>query len=370
MFVQKISVRSVKALITCIAITMGWFASPAAWSVEAPVLQGAERSAPWPGVRFTMVEVNDMRMRVAQIGEPGEGETVIFSHGFPESWYSWRHQLSALADAGYHVLAPDMRGYGGTDAPEDVVAYSLKTLAADMVGVLDALGVEKAHFVGHDWGAPVATSTVVRYPERALSLSILSVPYGPRSPVSPLAAMRARTGDNFFYMVYHNEPGGVAEAEYDANTREFLSRIYLSPDSPRHPPEITDPKRSAGGWVGRLGAPKGLPGWLTQTDLDYYVAEFDRNGFRGGVNYYRNFDLNWTESAEIEDPVVRVPTVFIAGTLDLVINGADENALKALMANTVADLRGVHLFPGIGHWVQQEAPEQTNRVLLQFLGDL
>ena len=182
--------------------------------------------------------------------------------------------------------------------------------------------------------------------------------------------MRERSGDNFFYMAYHNEPGGVAEAEYDANTRTFLNRIYQSPDSPRKTPEVTDPKRSAGGWVPRLGEPLGLPGWLRAADLDYYVSQFDRAGFRGGVNYYRNFEHNWVASANIADPVIKMPVLFVAGASDSVIGGAQAEQLRLGMASVVSDLRDVILFPGIGHWVQQEAATQTNAALLEFLGSI
>lgn len=319
-----------------------------------------------PGIQFSTVESNGIRMRVAEMGE---GPAVLFAHGWPESWYSWRHQLKALAEAGYRVLAPDMRGYGETDAPEDVSTYNQVNLAADMVGILDSLGIEQATMVGHDWGSPVAANTVLHYPERFNGLVLLSVPHMGRGPASPLTGMRARTGDNFFYMVYHNEPGGVAEAEYDSDPRGFLSRIYLSPDSPREPPEVTDPKRSAGGWIPRLGASRGLPEWLAQEDLDYYVSQFEKAGFRGGVNYYRNFDLTWELTKDL-DQTISVPTLFIAGEKDMVINGASKAQLEAGMAATVPQLTEAVLIPGIGHWVQQEAPEETNAAMVEFLKGL
>ena len=335
--------------------------APHAWS------NSPNDAPPINGVTLRFIESNGINMRIA---EAGSGPVVLMAHGFPESWYSWRHQLQALAEAGYHAVAPDMRGYGLTDAPAPAEQYTLDTLAADMVGILDALGVKSAHMVGHDWGAPVASHSVVTFPDRFMSLTLMSVPYSPRSPVSPLSAMRQRAGDNFFYMLYHNEPGGVAEIEYDANTRAFLSRIYLSPDSPRKPPEVTDPKRSAGGWVPRLGEPLGLPGWLRQTDLDYYIAQFDRAGFRGGVNYYRNFDRNWQAAAHISDPVIKVPALFIAGEKDGVIGGAKEDALRARMSSVVTDLKNIVLLKNIGHWVQQEAPEGTNQAMISFLESL
>ncbi len=335
--------------------------SPAANAGDVPLT-----NSPVAGVTLKEIESNGITMRIAEAGTPN-GRTVLFAHGFPESWYSWRHQLEGLSALGFHVVAPDMRGYGGTDKPEDVEAYNLFELAADMVGILDALGVDKAHMVGHDWGAPVASHTVLTYPDRFKSLTLMSVPYGPRSEQPPLDAMRQFAGENFQYMVYHNEPGGVAEAEYDANPRAFLSRLYLSPDSPREAPEVTDPRRAAGGWIPRLGAPKGLPDWLTQADLDYYVAEFEASGFRGGVNYYRTLNLNWEMTGDLDSYTITQPTFFIAGELDLVINGASADDIRARMSPLVPNLGDVVLIPGVGHWVQQEAAAQTNGRLAQFL---
>lgn len=335
-------------------------------STAAFAAESADDQPPIDGISMRFVESNGIKMRIA---EAGSGPLVLMAHGFPESWYSWRHQIKALAAAGFHAVAPDMRGYGFTDAPAEPEAYVLDNLAADMVGILDALDVEQAHMIGHDWGSPVASHTVVSYPDRFLSLSLLSVPYGPRSPVAPMAAMQQRVGDNFFYMLYHNEPGGVAEKEYDTNTRDFLFSIYQSPDSPRNPPEVTDPKRSAGGWLPRMGTPLGLPDWLGQEDLDYYVKQFQRTGFRGGVNYYRNFDRNWTASADIEDPVVRVPVLFIAGAQDMVIAGASAEQIEQRMTPVAPNLQ-IELFPGIGHWVQQEAADLTNQALIRFFEGL
>jgi pimeloyl-ACP methyl ester carboxylesterase len=320
-----------------------------------------------PGVRFYYLEANGIRMRVAEMGS---GPAVLLAHGWPESWYSWRHQLRALSRAGYRVLAPDMRGYGETDAPAAVEDYNLVALAADMVGILDALDIEVATMVGHDWGSPVAAQAVLRYPGRFNGLVLLSVPHGPRGSNPPLTAMRERVGDNFFYMLYHNEPGGVAEAEYDADPRGLLRRIYQSPDAPRQAPEVTDPKRAAGGFISRIGAPDGLPDWLTEADLDYYVSQFEQAGFRGGVNYYRNFDRNWELTADLAGEQIPVPTLYIAGAQDMVIGSATAEALTMRMSPLIPDLKDAILLPGIGHWVQQEAPEPTNQAILDFLGAL
>lgn len=324
------------------------------------------------GVTFRFIETNGIRMRIAEMGD--EGPIVLFVHGWPESWFSWRHQIPALANAGYRVVVPEMRGYGKTDAPESVDDYDIVHLAADMVGVLDAVGVkkgeEKATIVGHDWGAVVAANAVLLHPERFSSLVLMSVPHRGRAAESPMEAMRARFGDNFFYILYHNEPDGVADAEYDGNPRGLLSRLYLSPGSPREAPEVTDPKRSAGGWIPRLGAAQGLPGWLTQADLDYYVAQFESSGFRGGVNYYRNIQRNWEITEHLADAKIEVPTLFIAGQKDVVIGGATVPMLTTMMEGVINDLRDVVLVPEIGHWIQQEDPAATNEALLGFLKSL
>lgn len=323
-------------------------------------------SAPVDGVTFRDIRSNGINMRIA---EAGSGPLVLMAHGWPESWYSWRHQMLALADAGYHVVAPQMRGYGKTDSPQDIDSFDIVHLAGDMVGVLDALGAETAVMVGHDWGSIVAWNTVLLHPERFSALVAMSVPYGGRGRISPLESMKAANGDNFFYILYHQEPG-VAEAEYDADPRGILSRLYLSPDAEREAPTITDPLASAGGWIGRLGAPKAFPEWMEPEDMDYIVGQFEESGFRGGVNYYRNFHRNWEITEHLTGARIEVPTLFIAGELDSVIGGASKEQLTASMSRTATDLREVILFPGIGHWVQQEAPQETNAALLQFLRSL
>ena len=318
--------------------------------------------SPVPGVSFRFIETNGIRMRLAEIGE---GPLVLLAHGWPESWYSWRHQMIALAEAGYRVIAPDMRGYGETDKPGPVEAYDIVQLAADVVGVLDALGTERAHLVGHDWGSMVAANTALFHPTRLTSVTLMSVPYTGRSAGPPMTILAARFGDEFFYMLYHNEPGGIA-AEYDSDPRSLLSRLYVSPDTPRHAPEVTDPKRAAGGWIPRLGAPMEPPAWLSPDDFDYVVAIFERAGFRGGVNYYRNVDRNW-ELTEPYADAIEVPVAFIAGERDGVIGEATAEALRARMTPVVSDLRDVVLIADVGHWVQQEAPDQTTKALIDFI---
>jgi pimeloyl-ACP methyl ester carboxylesterase len=327
--------------------------------------------SPVQGVNFRMVEANGITLRVAEAG-PITDETaplVLLVHGWPESWYSWRHQIPAIANAGYRVIAPDMRGYGRSDAPEAVEAYDIHNLSGDMVGLLDAYGAEKAVIIGHDWGAIVTWNTVLLHPDRFSAMIAMSVPNSGRSAAPMIPSLKAAMGDNFYYILYHQEPG-VAEAEYDADPRGMISSLYTSPDTPLEPPLVTDPKRSAGGFIPRRGKPKELPPWLSQADLDYFVSEFEHAGFRGGVNYYRNFDRNWETTPQLEGARISVPVGFIAGEQDVVIRGAKEPALRAQMSRVADDLRAIELVPGAGHWIQQEKPEETNRFVLELLASL
>jgi pimeloyl-ACP methyl ester carboxylesterase len=322
----------------------------------------AAQAQPPKGVKLRMVKTNGISLRVAEMGK---GPLVILVHGWPESWYSWRHQITALAAAGYHAVAPDMRGYGGSDKPANVEDYDIRHTTADLAGLVEAMGARTAILVGHDWGSIVCWNAMLLHPEKFSALAAMSVPFGGRPDVSPIDSMKARYGDNFYYILYFQQPG-TAEHEFDADPRGMLSRMYLSPDSPREPPLIVDPKASAGGYIGRRGAPRGLPPWLTQADLDYYVNEFKRAGFRGGINYYRNFDRNWRITPELAGRKISQPVIFLAGEQDVVIAGATKEALTATMSRVCTDFRGVTLYPGAGHWVQQERAPEVNKALVAF----
>ncbi len=353
--------------LACGLIILGLACSQEAAPTSSPA--GAAREASPPAGNepvMRTIAANGINLRIAEMGK---GPLVIFLHGFPESWYSWRHQLPALAKAGYHVVAPDMRGYGKSDKPAAVEDYDIQHLTGDVVGIIDALGEKTAVVVGHDWGSIIAWNCLLLHPDRFSGLVPMSVPYGGRAEISPLDTMRKNFGDNFFYILYFQEPG-VAEKEFNGDPRAFLSRLYLSPDSPRDKPEVTDPKRVAGGWIPRMGASKGLPPWLTQADLDYYVNEFTGAGFRGGINYYRNFHRNWETTPQLAGARIAQPVLFIAGAQDGVIRGATAEQLTKTMSAVATDFRGATLFPGAGHWVQQERPEETNQAIIGFLTEV
>jgi pimeloyl-ACP methyl ester carboxylesterase len=319
-------------------------------------------------LRHADIETNGITMHVVEAG-PADGEVVLMCHGFPESWYSWRHQLDALAADGYHAVAPDMRGYGGTDAPDDVRAYTTLHHIGDMVGVLDALGTATAVIVGHDWGGPVAWHAAALRPDRFRAVAVLSVPWLTRAPAPPTAAMRMIFDGQWFYFLYFQEPG-VAEAELDPNAEEFLRNFLytLSGDAPGELLRGLTGPGTEGGILPRLSAPDKLPGWLSDDDLAVYVDAFKDNGFRGGLNWYRCTDLSWDLSCAYGDMRVHQPALFVAGDRDPVI-GMFAGGL-ATMSDEVPGLRDSIILPGCGHWTQQERPDEVNDALLALLRDL
>ncbi len=317
-----------------------------------------------PGeITHRTIQANGISMHLA---EAGEGPLVLLLHGFPESWYSWRHQLPALAAAGYHAVAPDQRGYGRTDAPAAIEDYDMLHLTADAVGVLDALGEDTAVVVGHDWGSPVAWHCALLYPERFPAVAALSVPYMGRGPLPPLQMMRQVFANQFFYIIYFQTPG-VAEAELEADVRRSL-RVFLYTASGdleetggnfwQKPPDAK--------FLDGLPEPKRLPPWLTEADLDYFAGEFARTGFRGPLNWYRNFDRNWELTPQLAAAKVQQPALFIAGEKDGVMRFTSVEPMKQL----VPDMRKLVMLPGCGHWTQQERPAEVNAELIAFLKGL
>lgn len=317
-------------------------------------------------LKHAFVHTNGIRMHYV---EAGEGPLVVLCHGWPESWYSWRHQLSALSAAGYRVVAPDQRGYGRTDSPDAIAAYSIFNLVGDVVGLVKALGETSAIVVGHDWGALVAQYCALLRPDLFRALGLLSVPYLPRRPVRPAVLYHMATQQMHFYQEYFQEPGRV-ERELAEDVRKHLAGLYFgaSGNAPGNEFAGRFPKTLRFADALALGAPDKLPAWLNEADLDFYTAEFTRAGFKGGINWYRNFDSNWAATPFLDGAKILQPTVFIVGDRDLVMKLAPDE-VKAMPAN-VPKLAGTHILPGIGHWTQQEAPEKVNELLLGFLRGL
>ncbi len=313
------------------------------------------------------LETNGIHMHIA---ESGAGPLVLLCHGFPESWYSWRHQLHALAKAGFHAVAPDMRGYGQTDRPEQVDRYTLLHLVGDVVGLLDALRTETAVIVGHDWGAPVAWYAALLRPDRFRGVIGLSVPFIPRQPVRPTSIM-PQTGDAQFYQLYFQSPG-IAEAEFERDVRLSIRSLLYSAsgdgqdDGARDGREVgMVPRR--GGFLSRLKNPASLPHWLTEADVDFYISEFARTGFCGGLNWYRNIDRNWELLASVSGVQVRVAALYIAGDRDLVLAFRGMDQIIANLSNFVPQLRRTLLLPGCGHWTQQERAQEVNQAVIEFV---
>ena len=320
-------------------------------------------------VKHREVDTNGIRMHIA---ESGTGPLVVLCHGFPESWYSWRHQLYALAEAGFHVVAPDMRGYGLTERPEEIDRYTLLHLVGDMVGLLDALGEERAVIAGHDWGAPVAWHAALLRPDRFRGVIGLSVPFTPRRPARP-TSMMPQTQDALFYQLYFQSPG-IAEAEFERDVRlSIRSLLYsASGDAPRleNPEGVRDevgmvPRR--GGFLSRLMNPASLPPWITEADVDFYVSEFTRTGFRGPLNWYRNIDRNWELLAPMAAATVAVPALYIAGDRDLVLAFRGMDQIIASLSKFVPRLQGTVVLPGCGHWTQQERAREVTKAMIDFV---
>lgn len=297
-----------------------------------------------------MVAVNGIELNVV---EEGDGPVVVLCHGFPELAFSWRRQVPALAAAGYRVLAPDMRGYGRSSSPPAIEDYDIFALCGDLCGLLDAYDERSAVFVGHDWGAIVVWQLAILHPERVAAVAGMSVPFLPRAPVPPVELMRSVQGEDF-YIVRFQQPG-VADAELAQDVRRALSLMLTRATS-----------RTAEFWAEEEGSVPQLPAWISEEEFAVYVEAFERTGFTGGLNWYRNFDRNWELTESVADRRVEQPAMFLTGELDVVRQFTSTEG----MTDWVTDLRSSTVVPGAGHWVQQEAPEVVNAALLGFLGEL
>lgn len=318
-------------------------------------------------INHRFIETNDIKIHIA---EQGEGPLVVLCHGFPEGWYAWRHQLKALAEAGYHVVAPDQRGYGQTDCPEAIEAYNIFQLTGDIVGVVNALGKDKAVVVGHDWGALVAWHCALLRPDMFYAISLLSVPYIPRmeGTMRPTDLMKIVAGEQEFYQLYFQEVG-KAEAEFEADVGRTM-KLLLYGASGDPPPEkrlsfLFDKSRRL---LDGAFMPDRLPAWLTEEDVDFFTKEFERTGFSGGLNWYRNLDKAWELTPFLNGAKLRQPALFVAGEVDAVITMYREAFDN--MELTTPNLKRKVLLPGAGHWIQQERPDEVNELLIEFLADL
>lgn len=316
----------------------------------------AHRTVPSPAGRIHLVE-------------QGTGPLVLLVHGFPESWYSWRWQLPALAAAGYRAVAIDVRGYGRSSRPAATHAYRMVELVEDNVAVVRALGEESAVVVGHDWGAGIAAHSGLLRPEVFRAVGMLSVPYTPPGGPRPRDVFAAMGGEEEFYVSYFQE-AGRAEAEIEPDVRGWLGGFYAALSADTMPgPGAPDPHFVAKGGTLRERFPSGrLPGWLGEADLDVYAAEFERTGLTGALNRYRNMDRDWEDMAAFHGAPLTQPSLFAGGALDASTTWLAD-AIDAYPV-TLPGLLSSHVLDGCGHWIQQERAEEINEILVEWLAAL
>lgn len=318
------------------------------------------------------VQANGIRIHLT---EQGAGPVALLCHGFPETAYAWRHQLPALAAAGFRAIAPDLRGYGRSEQPADVDRYTLFHLVGDVVGLLDALEVREAVIVGNDWGATLAWQAALMRPDRFRAVVASSVPMMARSPLPPGQLFPA-TDDALFYTLYFQEPG-VAESELERDVRDTLRRILFAASGDAGlraegdgTPNPFSMVARRGGLLAPLPDPASLPPWLAEADLDVYAEAFGTSGFRGALSWYRNLDRNWELQAALDGLPVTVPALYVTGDRDVGLSIPGMRAIVAAMPALVPNLRGTVTIPDAGHWIQQEKPEAYNAALLSFLRGL
>lgn len=308
-----------------------------------PLASGA---VPEPEITSSRIRAGEITQHVLSAG-PADGTPVLLIHGFPELAYSWRHQLRTLGAAGYRAIAPDVRGHGGTDAPDRVEDYDILRLTGDVVALMDALGIVRAPLVGHDWGSDTAWKAAWIHPERVSAVAGLSVPYVPRAPAPPVEILRRHLGEDF-YIVWFQEPG-VADAALAEDVRRTIATS-----------EVWD-----AAWAAREGDEPRTPRFLTEADLAVYVDAYERSGFTGGLNNYRNIDRNWRITEPYAARRIEQPALFITGSRDPVRRFMP----AAAMEGHVTDLRASIVIEGAGHWVQQQAPDEVSAALLRFLAE-
>lgn len=322
-------------------------------------------------INFKHISSNGINLRIATIGE---GPLVVFCHGWPESWYSYRFQLPVIAEAGYKAVAYDVRGYGESDKPHPIDSYTMKELTADVIGLIDALGYEKAITIGHDWGAPIALNTAALYPSRIIGTGSMSVPYmGGRGPLPALDLWKEVYKDKFFYQLYFQDEG-VAEKEFEEDLKKSLTITYTNSDGRgmanainRGESGLNPPKTSDSTFLEGMEEFPDLPSWLSSEDIDYFVSQFEIGGMRGPLNRYRAQNIDWHELEDLPKKL-KQPAFFITGSLDPVnfFMPSKETLLERIQLNYKNLIISEEL-EGIGHWTQQESPNEVNEIILQFL---
>lgn len=321
---------------------------------------------------YRQLQANGITMNVA---EQGEGPLVLLCHGFPETSYAWRHQIPALAAAGYHAVAPDLRGYGGSDRPARVDQYTLMHLVGDMVGLLDTLGAKDAVIVGNDWGATLAWQAALMRPDRFRGVVGIGVPLMGQPPMPPTKLFPQTTGELFYTLYFQDE--GVAEKEFEKDIASTLRKILCAASATAGSDEQGQAAANpfsmvsrAKGLLASLPLPLDLPTWLSQADLDEYVKAYAISGFRGGLNFYRNLDRNWELQSALAGMQVNVPALYVAGEADADLNMPGMEEVIANMPALAPMLRDCIRIPECGHWVPQEKPEVVNKAIIDFLREL
>ena len=303
-----------------------------------------------------IVDTGDINLSVHEMGD---GPPVILVHGFPELSFSWRHQLPALAAAGYRAIAPDMRGYGGSDKPPHVTDYTIQKLIGDIEGLMDALSISKAIVVGHDWGAMITWHMALLAPQRMAGLINLNIPHIPRPPINPITYMRWKLGKDFYIVNF--QKSDEADRRFAEDPRRFIDVIMRRRQFSR-PPPLTGSKKRPLSLIQALDQdePAGAA-LLNDEELDVYAAAFAGSGFTGPINWYRNWARNWKSMKGI-DQTVRVPSLFIQAENDIIISRKQIEAMKPF----VTDLE-IQMIENCGHWTQQEKPAELNRIMLDWL---
>ena len=322
-------------------------------------------------VEFKIVESNGINIRLAMMGE---GPLVIFCHGWPESWYSYRYQLPAVADAGFKAVAYDVRGYGESDKPHEIEAYTMRNMTNDVVGIIDALGYDTAITIGHDWGGPIALNTAALNEDRISATGTLSVPFTGRGPMPTLDLWKEIYKDRFFYQLYFQKEG-VAEEEFESDLSRALFMTYTNSDGrgmkfnfEKSQSGSVPEKTKDSTFLEGMEMFEDFPNWFTKEDLDYFVSQFEISGLRGPFNRYRAQNIDWHEIPELEGKILEQPAFFITGTLDPVnfFVPSDQSLTDRIKPN-YKNLLFAEELEGIGHWTQQEAPEEVNSFIIDFL---